>query len=235
MSTVAGAISSGLSTATSAVSNFWGWLTGHSIWPDGLNQMTNTTKTGMSKTATAFQSSLTDISNATSAAISFLQAQWDAFIGYVENTFTPQWQGALNAIEASFNSCFTSMAAICQQVMSQIVSQVTSALGSIQSAVKSSGQALVYGSIWPDILDTMKAQTASAMGNIVGQFGGMSVAVPSLLAKGVGGPAPTPVAPVTSQQINVPVSVRVDSTKVAQLLEKRLVTEYRYGAHNMRG
>lgn len=238
MGTVATAIQSGLAKASSAASSFWNWLVGGSIWPEGMDAVTTLTKIGMNDTATVFRQVYSVITGDTTNAMLLLQSQWEQFIGYVESIFTPRWQAALTAIQLSFNASFQSMGSICAAIMNQIVLSVNNALKQVQAIVRTAGQVLVYGSIWPDMLETMQSQTATAMDDIVGQFGRVGLAGSPVMPRGTRAPALTstsvPSAPSLSQQITIPVAVRVDSQLVAQIVEKRLISASKYGAHNMR-
>mgnify|MGYP001061519453 FL=1 len=90
---------------------------------------------------------------------------------------------------------------------------------------------LTGGSVWTDMLDEMQSQTYAALGNIVGAFEDMSLAVPAAAAYSPPAPAsaraPVPVAAggagLGTVSLTIPVTVTLDGTVIARYTERRMV------------
>jgi hypothetical protein len=118
--------------------------------------------------------------------------------------------------------------------MSAIVSSVASALAQVQAMAAEMSAAMVGHSIWTGMLDEMQAQTTSALGNIVGDFQGMSLAIPAAAVPY------SSMQPMTSQrsrseevsplatmsrpmEITTTIPVTIDGELIYRIVNKKLV------------
>ena len=106
------------------------------------------------------------------------------------------------------------------------------AVSAIVAAAQSLWNQLVGGSIWTDMLEEMQAQTASALGNIVGDFqgafGDVALSVPTMPSQAGpsrGSEASAPLISQLPQSITVPVQVQIDGATVARTVTTRLVQQ----------
>lgn len=158
------------------------------------------------------------------------------------------------AMVSSFNSLVSagqsavaqaqSLFAQAQQVVSGIAQQVaaaaqpatqgiTDAFNAAYDAVASGAtwlwNTLTGGSIWTDMLDEMQTQTDVALGNIVGVFQDMSLAVPATVPYSPTATLSPAAAPPTSAgmagplSLTIPITVTLDGQVISRQVERRIV------------
>jgi uncharacterized membrane protein len=145
---------------------------------------------------------------------------------------TGTFQNALSGIYGIFTSTFLGMVSSAQSSMSAIVSSVASALAQVQAMAAEMSAAMVGRSIWTGMLDEMQAQTASALGNIVGDFqgafGDVALSVPTMPSQAGpsrGSEASAPLISQLPQNITLQNQVVIDGATVARTVTTRLVQE----------
>jgi len=168
------------------------------------------------------------------AAIAGMEAIWTAFIGFMSQGLG-QLQGILGAASASVTSTVATMQTAAGNAVSGIQATLSGAWNAITQGAQSLWDALVGHSIWTDMLDEMQAQTASALGNILGNFqgtfGNVALSVPTMpvqtsLRQTITTPAPTPSPSV--QSITIPITVTLDSQVITKSVKKILIDERHY-------
>ena len=140
------------------------------------------------------------------------------------------FKGAVSEASDWLSSTLEGMQSAATSILDSISASFWSTVNSLISAAQTLWQSLVGGSIWTDMLEEMQAQTASALGNIVGDFQGafgevaLSVpAMPSQAGPSRGSEASAPLISQLPQNITVPVQVQIDGATVARTVTTRLV------------
>ncbi len=188
------------------------------IWSIGWNTIFQTFLTASQQILAAFENWWGEVQSITVNALSEMQGQFVSI---------------LSAVAATFSAAFRSMVAEASSSMREIVSIVTAALAQVQAATAAMAQAMVHGSIWPEMLGKMESQTSKALDSIVnrfeGAFGKVAGAIPTPATGGpasVSGPAGSAGSLVPfadSQAITIPITVTLDGMVLARYVEQRLV------------
>jgi hypothetical protein len=162
-------------------------------------------------------------------AIGAMQGAWNTFTSFMSQGIEG-FKGAISDAQSWLQSTFSSMQATAASAMASIQSTVMAAVSAIVAAAQSLWNQLVGGSIWTDMLEEMQAQTASALGNIVGDFqgafGDVALSVPTMPSQAGpsrGSEASAPLISLGSQSITIPITVTLDGRVIAQIVEKRVV------------
>jgi phage-related protein len=180
---------------------------------------------------TSFANSMDTLKGVLDSAISGMQGAWNTFTSFISQGIDG-FKGAISDAQGWLQSTFSSMEATAAGAMASIQETVMAAVSAIVAAAQSLWNQLVGGSIWTDMLSEMQAQTASALGNIVGDFQGAfdSVALsvptmPSQAGPSRGSEASAPLISSAPQNITVPVQVQIDGATVARTVTTRLVQQ----------
>jgi phage-related protein len=174
------------------------------------------------------------------AAIAGMEAIWAAFIGFMSQGLG-QLQGILGSASASVAATVSTMQSAAGNAVSQIQSTLSNAWNAITTGAQDLWNTLVGHSIWTDMLDEMQSQTASALGNIVGNFENMSFAVPATIPYSLSSPAaaaPTASATpsvATPQSITIPITVTLDGQVITRSVKKILIEERQYRDRSVGG
>jgi phage-related protein len=226
----------------------------HGDWQGALTQMQNAlgaywgaiqsaTGTAFAALQGAFSTGTGAIRGILDAAIAGMEAIWTAFIGFMSQGLS-QLQGILGSASASVTATVNMMQSAAGNAVSQIQSTLSNAWTAITTGAQDLWNTLVGHSIWTDMLDEMQAQTASALGNIVGNFQNISFAVPATvpysLAPTSSPAASTPTARTApslaaSQSITIPITVTLDGQVVAKTVKKILIEERQYRDRSVGG
>jgi hypothetical protein len=129
--------------------------------------------------------------------------------------------------EATLMGMYDSTTRILQRIYNEMQSRVNAIIAGLEDARRR----ISSGSIWPDMLSEMLAQTKTAMAAINDEFSAGLTApggiVPTLQATTLPAPvqpaAPATSAVPTSQAVTVPVNVYLDGQLIQSFLERRLV------------
>jgi len=196
----------------------------------------NATTTAFGVLQGLFTGGMSAIHGILDAAIAGMEAIWTAFIGFMSQSLG-QLQGILGSASASVTATVATMQTAAGNAVSGIQATLSGAWNAITTGAQDLWNTLVGHSIWTDMLDEMQAQTASALGNIVGNFQNMSLAVPATvpyalptrLSPAAAAPAAT-VAPsiAAPQSITIPITVTLDGQVVAKTVKKILIEERQY-------
>jgi phage-related protein len=200
-------ISTSIPPMKEMISEFWTWMKDY--WKVAINE----------------------IVTVTSAGIGAMETDWTAFIGFMSQGLG-QLQGILGTATASVTSTISTMQTTTSTAVSQIQATLSGAWNAITTGAQGLWNALVGHSIWTDMLDEMQAQTASALGNIVGDFqgafGDVALSVPTMPSQAGpsrGSEASAPLISQLPQNITIPVQVQVDGATVARTVTTRLVQQ----------
>jgi phage-related protein len=183
----------------------------------------------------AFTTGTSAIRDILGGAINVMEALWTAFIGFM-STGLSQLQGILGSASATVASTVSTMQSSAGNAVSQIQSTLSSAWTAITTGAQSLWDDLVGHSIWTDMLDEMQAQTASALGNILGNFqgtfGNVALSVPTLPVQTSSTQTSSSPAPATSssgtQSITIPITVTLDGQVITKSVKKVLIEERQY-------
>lgn len=192
--------------------NLYAQLVGHSIWPD---------------TWTAMQLVTTKSTLAISDLLTTNLEAWATVFTTGGAAIESDWQNTLSAMESSTESA-----------LQTIYSEMQSKLNAIVAAVQAAKQQISSGSIWPDMLDEMVAQTHAGMAAIQGEFAGgfdsPGGIIPTVQAGGqsaiAAGPSAAPTTGQGSQAITLPINVYLDGQQIQTFMEKRMVDTLRQNA-----
>jgi len=184
-----------------------------------------------------------------------LKGSVDLGIGAIEgvwNAFMIFMSGAIAGLNTALAGAQTSV----QTAISSMETAASSGAGSIQTTLSGAWNAITTGaqglwntlvghSIWTDMLDEMQSQTASALGNIVGNFQNMSLAVPatipySLATSSSPAAAAAPMASAapsvaTPLSITIPITVTLDGQVITKTVKKYLIEDRRYRDRSVGG
>jgi phage-related protein len=206
MNAVTGAFSSAFDTVSNAASGFWNWLVGGSIWPEGMDQIAQSTLAGMD------------------VVVSVLSERLTTMMVLIEE--------GLTSVANSWYDTFTYLVSVTDGAMSAVVGRMQWAVNEIKRLAKELQDAMVTHSIWPDMLSEMQSQTYAALGNIVGAFNGMTLAIPATLPyTAATSSTPTAAPPTRSseqsfaaqQSITIPITVTLDGEVIRRQVEQRIV------------
>jgi phage-related protein len=216
-------------------------------WQGALTLMQNALESywGAVQTATgtafaslegAFATGTSAIRDILSGAIGVMEGLWTAFIGFM-STGLGQLQGILGTASGTVTSTIATMQTSAGNAVAQIQSTLSNAWTSITQGAQSLWDALVGHSIWTDMLDEMQAQTASALGNIVGSFQNMSLTIPAtvpyVLPTNSSPAAAAPTPRTTSslgapQSLTIPITVTLDGQVITKTVKKILIEDRQY-------
>jgi len=214
----------------------------HGDWRGFLNQMDQAmnlfwnaiqgaTTLAFTALQTAFTASMNAIKGILDFAIGAMQGAWTVFTVFISQGIDA-FKGAISGAQSWLQSTFSSMQATAASAMASIQSTVMTAVSAIVAAARSLWNLLVGGSIWTDMLEEMQVQTASALGNIVGNFQGafdnvaLSVStIPSQAGPSRGSESSAPLISQPPQNITVPVQVQIDGATVARMVTTRLIQD----------
>ena len=201
---------------TQTVSNFqnlYSKLVGGSIWPE---------------TWTALQTVATKSSALLTTGIQTSLVNWATLFAGGGGAIDAAWQDAMNVMVSSTEAA-----------LQTIYSEMQSKLNAIVAAVQAAKQKISSGSIWPDMLDEMVAQTHAGMAAIQGEFAqgfeSPHGIIPTIQAGGQAATAAAPsAAPAAgapgSQAITLPINVYLDGQQIQTFMEKRMVDTLRQNA-----
>jgi phage-related protein len=198
----------------------------------------NATGTAFGALQWAFSTGTGAIRGILDVAIAGMEAVWTAFIGFMSQGFG-QLQGILSNASASVASTVGSMQGAANSAVSQIQATFSSAWSSITSGAQDLWKALVGGSIWTDLMETMQSQAYSALGNIASAFQDMSLAIPPTIPYVPAATSMPASAPATSPSLagaaqafsfTIPITVTLDGQVISRQVEQRIVERV-----NMRG
>ena len=137
------------------------------------------------------------------------------------------------------------MQAAAGNAVAQIQSTLSNAWTSITTGAQDLWDTLVGNSIWTDMLDEMQSQTASALGNIAGNFqgtfGNLPLLVPVMSATPLGTPSrqrdtgSSPAASSGTQSITIPITVTLDGQVITKTVKKILIEERQYRDRSVGG
>jgi phage-related protein len=222
-------------TMTSALSGMQaamnaGFALVHGDWKGALNQMS----TALTDWGTAAKGILDGImGNLKGAVDAGIQAIEGGFTGLITSA-----QGAIGQAQGLFQQAQSAVNNVAGQISSAAQtggSNVTNVFQQAYNAVANGAQwlydTLVGHSVWTDLIETMQAQTYSAVGNIADAFGHMSVTIPSTLAyspAATSTPAPSQVptpsaAAPGSFTFTIPITVTLDGQMISRQVETRIV------------
>jgi phage-related protein len=180
---------------------------------------------------TAFTNSMDALKGTLDFAINAMQGAWNAFTSFISQGIEG-FKGAISDAQSWLQSTFSSMQATAASAMASIQSTVMAAVSAIVAAAQSLWNQLVGGSIWTDLLEEMQAQTASALGNIVGDFqgafGDVALSVPTMPSQASpsrGSEASAPLISQLAQNITLQNQVVIDGATVARTVTTRLVRD----------
>lgn len=217
----------------------------HGDWQGALTQMQNAlnsywqaaqnaTTTALAVLQGAFTTGMGAIRGILDAAIAGMEAIWTAFIGFMSQGLG-QLQGILGSASASVTATVSTMQSAAGNAVSQIQSTLSGAWNAITQGAQDLWNTLVGQSIWTDMLDEMQAQTASALGNILGNFQGtfgdlaFSVpAVPVQTSSMQTNARPAPAVTPSIQSITIPISVTLDGQVITKTVKKILIEDRQY-------
>jgi phage-related protein len=179
----------------------------------------------------SFRGSMDALKGILDFAIGAMQGAWNTFTSFISQGIEG-FKGAISDAQSWLQSTFGSMEATAASAMAAIESTVMAAVSAIVAAAQSLWNLLVGGSIWTDMLEEMQAQTASALGNIVGDFQGafsdvaLSVpTMPSQAGPSRGSEASAPLISQLPQNITLQNQVVIDGATVARTVTTRLVQQ----------
>jgi phage-related protein len=179
----------------------------------------------------SFRGSMDALKGILDFAIGAMQGAWNTFTAFISQGIEG-FKGAISDAQGWLQSTFGSMEATAASAMAAIESTVMAAVSAIVAAAQSLWNLLVGGSIWTDMLEEMQAQTASALGNIVGDFQGafsdvaLSVpTMPSQAGPSRGSEASAPLISQLPQNITLQNQVVIDGATVARTVTTRLVQQ----------
>ena len=181
-------------------------LVGHSIWPETWTEMQLITTKGTLVITDLLSTSLAD---------------WETIFSADEATIQSSWQGMLSAMESSTESA-----------LQAVYSEMQSKLDAIVAAIQAAKQKISSGSIWPDMLAEMVAQTHAGMAAIQGEFAtgfeSPGAIIPTIQGGGAAmaavAPSATPAAGGQgSQAITLPIIINLDGQQIQTFMEKRIV------------
>jgi phage-related protein len=181
-----------------------------------------------------FTGGMSTIRGILDAAIAGMEAIWTAFIGFMSQGLG-QLQGILGAASASVTSTVATMQTAAGNAVSGIQATLSGAWNAITQGAQSLLDALVGHSIWTDMLDEMQAQTASALGNILGNFqgtfGNVAFSVPTVPVQTSTmqtSARPAPALSPNTQLITIPITVMLDGQVISKSVKKILIEERQY-------
>ena len=222
-------------------------------WQTALTSMQNALgfywQAAQSATTTAFavlQGAFTGGMNAIrgilDAAIAGMEAIWTAFIGFMSQGFG-QLQGILSNAFTVVTSTISTMQSAAGNAVSWIQSTLSNAWNSITTGAQDLWNSLVGHSIWTDMLDEMQVQTASALGNILGNFqgtfGNVALSVPTMPVQMTSTQRSVESAPAVSssrtQSITIPITVTLDGQVITKTVKKMLIEERQYRDRSVGG
>lgn len=146
--------------------------------------------------------------------------------------------------QSAWQSMLSAMVSSTQSALQQVYDEMNSKLNAIVAAVQAAKQQISSGSIWPDMLAEMVAQTHAGMaaiqGEFAGGFGSPGGIIPTIQAGGqaaiAAAPSAAPAGPQPGQAITLPINVYLDGQQIQTFLEKRIVdTIYRDAGRGKRG
>jgi phage-related protein len=222
------------------------WQGGLTLMQNALNSYwqaaQNATATAFAVLQGAFSMGMNAIQGILGGAIAGMESLWTAFIGFMSQGLG-QLQGILGNATASVTSTISTMQTATSTAVSQIQTTLTNAWNAITSGAQDLWNLLVGHSIWTDMLDEMQSQTASALGNIVGTFGNMALAVPATVPYSLASsssPAAVPTARAApslgmSQNITIPITVTLDGQVLTRSVKKILIEERQYRDRSVGG
>jgi phage-related protein len=211
------------------------------VWQTFLNAMTGAmgvfwtsietaTSTAFATLQGAFTAGMDALEGILNGAISAMQSAWSGFTSWLSSGISTA-QSAVSSAAATVSSTISTMQGAASSAASSIQSTLSGAWNAITTGATDLWNALVGHSIWTDLMETMQAQTYSALGNIADAFGHMSVTIPSTLAyspAATSTPAPsqalTPsAAEPGSFSFTIPITVTLDGQTISRQVETRIV------------
>jgi phage-related protein len=195
------------------------------------NAIQEATTTAFRILEASFTGSMDTVRGILDSAINAMQALWQGFTGFISSGIEV-FKGAVQSASDWLTSTLSTMQTTASSILGQISDTFWSTVNSLVSAAQSLWDSLVGGSIWTDMLEEMQAQTASALGNIVGDFQGafgeVALSVPAMSSQAGpsrGSEASAPLVSQLPQNITVPVQVQIDGATVARTVTTRLVRD----------
>jgi hypothetical protein len=185
------------------------------------------TMSGMLATANA---SLASLNAVVASFLSALASAWTTFSSQISAMENLVKSGG-STMQISWQATMSGMVSTTQAALQLIYNNMNTQVNAIIARLQAAKQAISSGSIWPDMLAEMVAQTHAGMAAIQGEFASgfesSSGIIPTIQAGGsamtAAAPSAAPAAGSGSQAITLPVNVYLDGQQIQTFLEKRIV------------
>jgi hypothetical protein len=172
-STVTDAFTGAFTTISTAATNFWNWLTGHSLWPDMLNLMGGQTRDRLLDIASTFNKAFASINQDLSAHFRSMSEGTKGAMGMILQVIAGSlteirnnFMSTIRDVEASWSDAWTEINRVAATTTQQIFAGLTIWWPMLQANFMTGLTAITgaWQTSWTSILDT----AANICGQIMG-------------------------------------------------------------------